>query len=465
MLLSLSSLGGHHRTRTNIGLCLIAALFLVASLGFLISNSIGESLRGVGLYSLSPSPSHADHFRLSGPTPQLTADDRYTDVIINLNTSDPHPPSGLNFANLRYAVFLPTYVDHFSLAVDFFQSLRCLCLDHAEINFYVIVSDTAEARDFRQQLDNLKPCEHSFGRWGVPRSNVGGPIPHVNILNIYDLLPDQLKSPDVTPSDTSKVLERHGKYAYQSVKKMAPAVLIDYDYGLWIDSESIAVRPFRFRETFEAAIRVPTVWRSRMCNTDMMRDLMANAAKVLGRSVDSFGPAAWLLESTQWIIEKAVIMDMVQHVEAAHDRPFWAIYSENGLPFEILLYNLHIWARKMETVDTIFSKYMVLETEREMLRFGIAPAFPEIEFQMGTGFLERSSSLLKHASVQPQLSAFLRRYGQRLWRLEDLDIAAPDVLQRMLLDTPLDLLVSGATPLHRWWKEMEENKLVSRRRA
>lgn len=73
----------------------------------------------------------------------------------------------------------------------------------------------------------------------------------------------------------------------------------------------------------------------------------------------------------QWIIEKDVLQDMVRYVEAAHNRDFWSVWIENNGPFEINLYNLHILARKLETVGSLFSKYAVVETEREMIRFGI----------------------------------------------------------------------------------------------
>lgn len=62
---------------------------------------------------------------------------------------------------------------------------------------------------------------------------------------------------------------------------------------------------------------------------------------------------------------------MVLQVEGAHERDFWSVWAENGVPFEITMYNLHIMARKLELVDTVFSRYRVMETEREMRHFGL----------------------------------------------------------------------------------------------
>ncbi|KAG8408222.1 hypothetical protein J3459_018085 [Metarhizium acridum] len=89
----------------------------------------------------------------------------------------------------------------------------------------------------------------------------------------------------------------------------------------------------------------------------------------------------------------------------------------------------------------------------------LAPAFPEVEFNKGTGFLERGYNLLRASEIQPNLSAFLRRYGQRLFRLEDLAVASPETITKFILDTPLDLLVCGAPPLHSWWHDSEDASL------
>ncbi|KAJ6443293.1 glutathione-S-transferase theta, GST [Purpureocillium lavendulum] len=355
----------------------------------------------------------------------------------------------------RYAVFIPTFAGHFALVVQFFQSIRCLCVDHHEIDFKIVVSDAGEADALRKLLDDSKPCGQTFGRWDVPKPNRQRPVTSIDIVNMYDILPKTLLTSELTRNDTSELLKKHGKFGYQSIKKLAAAIHFNYDFALWLDSESVAVRPFSFRETFEAYTKAPTIWRSMRTSTDFERSIMENSAKVLGRSIASFGPDAWTLESTQWIIDKRVVSDMVLCVEGAHERDFWSVWAESGAPFEITMYNLHIIARKLEIVDTLFSRYRVLESEREMRQYGLGPAFSGVE--KGGGFLERVWYFLRKADSQKDLSAFLRRYGQRLVRLDDINVAPPDVIHRFLLDTPIDLIVSGAPPLHDWWVKHPDN--------
>lgn len=53
------------------------------------------------------------------------------------------------------------------------------------------------------------------------------------------------------------------------------------------------------------------------------------------------------------------------------------MFLNGGEVFECTLYYLHIAARKLETVNSIFSKYRILETERELMRFGLGKISPQ----------------------------------------------------------------------------------------
>jgi hypothetical protein len=257
-------------------------------------------------------------------------------------------------------------------------------VDLDQVDFHVIVSDSREAKEWKTFELMLEDCGETFGRFKVPTKNMHARNPKINVINLYDILPPVFKnSSNIFSNDTSALLTTHNKYIYQSIKKMAAALHLDYDYALWLDSEAIAVQPFSFRRVFDVFVEAPVVWRSRATNNDFMRGLMRNTAHTLGRSIESFGSAAWMLESLEWIIEKDIFVDMVRYIEAAHDGEFWNIWLKHGGPFEVLMYTMHIYTRKLETVDTIFSKYQVLETEREMIRYGLGTSlYPNAWFRM-----------------------------------------------------------------------------------
>ncbi|KAL0941586.1 uncharacterized protein CTRU02_204349 [Colletotrichum truncatum] len=360
----------------------------------------------------------------------------------------------------RYAIILPTYSKHIPLAIDFFQSLMCLCTDYNEIDLHIIVSDSNEIEAFRNATKGLKSCGETYSIFKTPATNVNGPRPKLNIVNLYDILPTVFRSNykgRISPNDTSVLLKEHGKFQYQTIKKLAAAVELKYDWGLWLDSEAIAVQPFSMRQAFETYIQKPTIWRSRMANTDFMRAMISNSARVLNREIESFGQAYWNLESVQWFFEKPIIDELVRYVEKTSKQDFWTTWVTRGGPFEVNLYNMHIQAQKLETTDPLFSKYMIVETEREMERFGMGPAKNIMDKMEGTGLLERGYKLLEVPEVASGFSSMLANYGQRLFRLDDLAIAPPEVLDQFLLDTPIDILCSGAPPLHSWWEKRQKS--------
>jgi len=81
-----------------------------------------------------------------------------------------------------------------------------------------------------------------------------------------------------------------------------------------------------------------------------------------------------------------------------------------------------------------------------------APAFEQIEHAASTGFLERGFGLLHEPSAGPSLAAFCRRYSQHIFRFDSMVGLDSDVVDRFLLEGQIDMLASGAAPLHEWWE-------------
>lgn len=98
---------------------------------------------------------------------------------------------------------------------------------------------------------------------------------------------------------------------------------------------------------------------------------------VLGRPLDSVERRYIAgVENTLWFVEREIVLDLFAFVEQAHGKPFWDLFLESEVAFEASIYQMHIQARKLETgPGSIFSRYRVLETERELIRFGLAPGF------------------------------------------------------------------------------------------
>ncbi|KAK2059650.1 hypothetical protein LY76DRAFT_645298 [Colletotrichum caudatum] len=390
--------------------------------------------------------------------------DRLTNQNGPNNGANPSMLNGSDLSGLKYSFIMPTYTADIPLAIQFLQSFMCLCTDYREIKIYMIVSDSSEREALRAAMKkDLVPCGERFSIFPVPAGNVGGRRPDVEIINLFDILPPVFHSlaeskggGKVTADDTSALLKGLGKFQYQTIKKLAAARALDYDWALWIDSESVAVQPFSMRAAFDAYARAPTVWRSRMANTDMMRSMTGLAAGVLGLPARTFGPEYWGLEGQAWMAERAVIDELFRHVEAAHGgKEFWAVWAAHGGPFEINLYNMFVLSRKLETTDPLFGKYRVLDTEAEMSKYGVLDATTQkIKNGMkGTGLLERSFYLFRVPGKAPRLSSMFRDYDMHIYRLDTVEGMVPEEVDRFLLDTPIHMLCSAVPPLHNWWAE------------
>ena len=61
------------------------------------------------------------------------------------------------------------------------------------------------------------------------------------MMNVYDILPPFLKAQSF-PNDTDTLLGKYGKNIYQSLKKLLSAQELEFDGGVWNDSETIALQ-------------------------------------------------------------------------------------------------------------------------------------------------------------------------------------------------------------------------------
>ncbi|KAK2037745.1 hypothetical protein LZ31DRAFT_635847 [Colletotrichum somersetense] len=391
--------------------------------------------------------------------------DRLTNQNGPNNGANPSMLNESDLSGLKYSFIMPTYTPDIPLAIEFLQSFMCLCTDYREIKIHMIVSDSYEQETLRAAIKNdLVPCGERFSIFPVPPGNVGGPRPDVDIINLFDILPPVFHSlaeskgggGKITADDTSALLKMLGKFEYQTVKKLAAALALDYDWALWLDSESIVVQPFSIRTMFDAYARAPTVWRSRMTNKDDMRNITRGVAGILGLPVHTFGAKYWNLESQAWMVERRVLDQLVRHVEAVHGgEEFWAVWAAHDGPFEVNLYNTFVQLRKLETADPLFGKYRIFETETVMRKYGVLDATTEKikDLMRGTGLLERNYFLLRVPGIPPRFSSMLRDYDLHIIRLDTVEGMVPEEIDHLLLDTPIYMLCAAVPPLHKWWKE------------
>jgi hypothetical protein len=184
--------------------------------------------------------------------------------------------------------------------VHFLKSLTCLCTDIQTIPISVILSNKEEVTLLNLRLGQETQCGNNFQQYNSHTvANLSKP-PLLEIVNLYDILPTSIRA--MTSENTLDLLQAFGplgKYKYQSLKKLAAAAFYDYDYGIWLDSEGFALRPFSMSAIISRYMEHPLIFRSAMNDnrqSENMQAVMETAASILGRTMDSYGKRYWNLE-------------------------------------------------------------------------------------------------------------------------------------------------------------------------
>lgn len=401
-----------------------------------------------------------DSYALSSPPPQPKPPSYYEDRLVAFGIEESHIEDELaqwDFSGLNYTLIMPTFEGHFQQALKALRSLRCLCTDINDIEIAFVLSSITEVSQFGKLIQDIKPCGDHYGMYPMPVNQTWNP--QIRLLNLYDLLPPALQK-DAKPDNTNHLLEKYGKYRYQGLKKLLAARELRYNVAMWIDSEAIVTQPFEIRPLFSQHLLHPIVWRSRNAITDFWVNCMSSSARILGRSLDSFGRRYDAgAENMMWFVEREIIEDMFAFVEAAHGKPFLQVFLEQSdCTWETTVYHMHIQARKLETgPGSIFARYRVLESEREMIRWGLVPGF-HYEEESVCGWGEVLFKLIKEPGMQPLLSAFIKRYGWHFQR-NDADFLQPgqgesgnrEMIKRWIYDSPIYMFISADLPgFHDW---------------
>ncbi|KAL9130171.1 MAG: hypothetical protein Q9217_001565 [Psora testacea] len=406
-------------------------------------------------YSLEALP----HVPIGSNSPPQADPEAFEDRIVGFGIDEGAKEDILkkwDFSKMKYSLLVPTYIDHLNLSLNLLHSLHCLVPDISTISIEIVLSNTDEVHMFNNSLHTDLPlCPESTLPASSDFPNLSGP--HIHLHNLYDLLPAPLKASN-TPEDTSSLLAKHGKYKYQSLKKLLIASQASYDAAIWMDAESLAIQPFFIRPILSQWLLNPIIWRSRHSLTDVQHSDTAAAVRVLGRSLSSFGEQFWVgLENLVWVIEKPVIKDLFDWVETAHgggrSMPEVMLEMEGGSTFEVVVYYTHIVARKLETQGrSLFGRYRVLEAERELIRWGLWSGLERLKDRSGSGLLEFVLEMLEVEGIEELLGRFVKRYSLNFQRLSGLDIMDENKFKQWLKETNIYMVISGIPPgWNEWW--------------
>ncbi|KAH7348534.1 hypothetical protein BKA65DRAFT_594344 [Rhexocercosporidium sp. MPI-PUGE-AT-0058] len=339
--------------------------------------------------------------------------------------------------------------------------MACLITDVSSLSISIILSSDAEVILLNSLLSDAttKPqCGPTYLSYPIPRSssNLTYP-PNLTLHNLYTLLPPSIQNL-TTAAETSDLVRKYGKYKYQSMKKLAAAAHFEYDYAILLDSEGLVIRPVAFKELVGEWTKGPVIWKELAGVGSPRRnrwvvEINEGCAWTLGRTMENFGTGVSFWEGYTWILEKEIVMDMVNSPSRLDSNSdfFTRLLNAKSDIFEIAMYKIHIAGRKMEQssrTSDIYTKYRVLDIQEALTDYGLEAAYTRIPPNLDV-ISQRFPSMILEEQLQDLLVSFMKEYKFYFMYFDPgyLSQIPRPVLQEFLRKAPLAMTVSGATGL------------------
>ncbi|KAH6712339.1 hypothetical protein BKA61DRAFT_736763 [Leptodontidium sp. MPI-SDFR-AT-0119] len=363
---------------------------------------------------------------------------------------------------MKLQIIIPSFTPHFPELLEMLHSMACLITDISSISISLILSSDAEVFLLTSLLSDptTKSCGSTYLAYNIlPSSRTLTYPPHLTLHNLYTLLPSNIQNL-TTPTETSDLVKKYGKYKYQSMKKLAAAAHFEYDYAILLDSEGLVIRPVAFKELVREWMKRPVVWKELAAVGSPRRNgwvvgINEGCARTLGRTMQNFGTGVSFWEGYTWILEKEIVMDMVNSPSRLNPNTdfFTRLLKAKSDIFEIVMYKIHIAGRKMEqssSTSEVYTKYRILDIQETLIDYGLEAAYTRIPPNLDV-ISQRFPSMILEEPLQDLLVSFMKEYKFFFIYFDPgyLSQIPHAVLQEFLRKAPLAMTVSGTTGLPR----------------
>lgn len=302
---------------------------------------------------------------------------------------------------LENTILMPTYQGHFKFVKKFLKSADKFLLDKDTTEIVFVINKNEE------KLFN-------------------------KIINKYQLklrlrivfFDDVLKFYKI-PETPEQILERYGRFTFQTLKKMCTMLFLNREDYLVLDSESLFVRSTNMKQLKQAFFEKPFILTSQIDLTKRNRAFMIfceNINHLIGIKMDK-----WPLEHFGWFYKVAILKDMAREHGSFYDmaKKIFSLNSKRESPaftypkdirygiFEISLYLSYIiknndrYKYQIKSVDHLLSVYLSEEEKQAYIR----------DFY---GYFKGNCGLLEHAMLF--LNKKNWKHWARLFKTEKIDI-------------------------------------------
>lgn len=230
-----------------------------------------------------------------------------------------------------YTIITPTYKGHFCYIKKYLDSFCRYTIDKNKYKIVFTIS-LSEKEEFLSIVNKYR------------KDLI------ISVLYFEDLLAENhIKQ---TPEE---LLQKYGRFTFQTLKKFYTMLSCDTDYFLVIDSESMVVRKTSIVKLFEHFFKCPYIIGSKIDvkkRHPIVRMIAENTNYLLNKKCN-----IWFLEHFVWFYEKKILIDLFKEIGspiAAADK----IYNKNkcinevddirfGI-FEIILYQSYLFKHRQE---------------------------------------------------------------------------------------------------------------------
>lgn len=243
-----------------------------------------------------------------------------------------------------------------------------------------------------------------------------------DILNINVIyLEDIFCKYKITESPES-ALEKYGRLSFQTLKKFYAARYIDADQWLFLDSETMLIKPINMNSIFEEYFSDPHFFVSRVAdrqknfNDGFTYEFLCAVDSLLGKK-----PDFWSIESYEWFYDRKIFNDMISDLGEPIDIirnykmpgkfPNVEGILEALMYYQYILYN-NKYDYKVFIIEDELEKFLGKEPYKKLKR-----TFDNSPFSI-CGFLEVCSFYIDK-SMAEGFSEFLNYHKIRILRIED----------------------------------------------
>ena len=220
-----------------------------------------------------------------------------------------------------YTIVTPTYKGHFCYIHTYLNSFNKFSTNNDFQICFII-----EMEDFEEFCSIVEPFQSK--------------------LNIRILFFEQLLRYFKVEESPQKIMEKYGRFSYQTLKKFYAMLYLDSKYYLILDSESMLCKKTDIVKLFKQFFENPVIFYSPRFIWDAKRSLkdlsVENVEYLLNYQTNN-----WYIEEFSWFYEKEILVDLFEQ----YGQPIGLIHKIGELispskraagVFEILLYRIYI---------------------------------------------------------------------------------------------------------------------------